>query len=226
MIGCSPLIVAGGVAGAGAAVATDRRSPDKLIEDQAIEIQATDFIYSNKDFGKKVHISVTSFNGTVLLAGETLNQESKQTIVDKINRMRGVKKVIDAIEVKKLASAADRSNDVWITSNVKSHLIAQKGLLTRTKVVTSASNVYLMGIVSNSEAKQILNIVKGVNDVETVTPLFESRDGSLEENLSATAHIKPTVKTQQETKPTIEDEDDITVQPYTLQPAIRMNTDE
>lgn len=226
MIGCSPLIVAGGVAGAGATVAADRRSPDKLIEDQAIEIQATDYLYSHEEFGKEVHISVTSFNGTVLLAGETLSKKSKQTIINKINRMRGVKKVIDAIEVKKLASASDRSNDVWITSKVKSHLIAQKGLLTRSKVVTSASNVYLMGIVSNSEAKQILDIVKGVNGVETVTPLFESRDGTLEANLSATAHIKPMEKPQQETRQMIEDEDDITVQPYILQPAIRINTDE
>jgi len=228
IIGCSPLIIAGGVAGAGATVAADRRSADKLIEDQAIEIQATDYLYSHKEFGKEIHISVTSFNGTVLLTGETLSNKSKQTIINKINQMRGVKKVIDVIEVKKLASASDRSNDVWITSKVKSHLIAQKGLLTRSKVVTSASNVYLMGIVNNKEANQIVNIVKNVNGVETVTPLFESRDGSLEESLSATAHIKPMEKPQQELEETtaIEDEDDITVQPYTLQPAIRMNTDE
>jgi len=230
LTGCSPLIIAGTVAGAGATVAADRRSADKLVEDQAIEIQATDYLYSHEDFGKEIHISVTSFNGTVLLAGETLNEKSKQTIVNKINRMRGVKKVIDAIAVKKLASTADRSQDVWITSKVKSHLIAQKGLLTRSKVVTSASNVYLMGIVSNAEAKQIVSIVKGVNGVETVTPLFESRDGSLEENLSATAHIKPMQKspinTEVKAEDKIEAEDDITVQPYVLQPAIRINTNE
>ena len=223
---CSPLIVAGTVAGAGATVATDRRSPDKLIEDQAIEIQSIDFLYSHKEFGKKVHISVTSFNGTVLLVGETLSEKSKQTIFNKISRMRGVKKVIDAIEVRKLASAADRSHDTWITSKVKSYIIAQKGLLTRTKVITSNSNVYLMGIVSNKEAKQILNIVKKVDGIDSVIPLFESNNGSLDENLTATANIRPSNQPQTMSQEAIEEEDNITIQPYVLQPAIRMNTDE
>ena len=222
---CSPLIVAGTVAGAGATVATDRRSPDNMIEDQAIEIQSTDYLYSHEDFGKKVHVSVTSFNGIVLLVGEVLSEKSKQTIVNKITRMRGVKKVIDAINVKNLTTAADRSNDVWITSKVKSHLIAEKGLLTRSKVITSDSNVYLMGIVSNKEAQNILNIVKEVDGVNSVTPLFESLDGSLSENYSVNTNIKPsntsTTVTDKEMK-----EDDITIQPYVLQPAIRINDNE
>ncbi|HFE36991.1 MAG TPA: transporter, partial [Gammaproteobacteria bacterium] len=57
LYGCAPVIVAGTVAGAGVTVAADRRSPDKIIEDEAIEIQATDYIYSNPKFGKEVHVS-------------------------------------------------------------------------------------------------------------------------------------------------------------------------
>jgi len=224
--GCSPLIVAGTVAGAGATVAADRRAPDKLLEDQAIEIQATDFIYSHETFGKKVHIAVTSFNGTVLVVGETLNEESKQIIVNKINRMRGVKKVIDEIKVKKLASSADRTNDTWITSKVKSHIIVRKGLLTRSKVVTSGTTVYLMGIVNNQEAKQILKLAKSVNGVDQVIPLFEARDNSLDQQLTAVARIKPKQQEKVAKPTTLEDEDTFSVQPYVLQPAIRMTSDE
>jgi len=224
--GCSPIFVAGAVAGAGATVVADRRAPDKLIEDQAIEIQATDFIYSNKDFGKQVHISITSFNGSVLLTGEALSKESKEIIVNKISRMRGVKKVIDVIDVKELASTADRSNDTWITSKVKSNIIAKKGLLTRSKVITSSSDVYLMGIVSNDEAKEIVKIASGVGGVENVIPLFESDDGTLEESLSAAAHIEPMKTEKTKPKPPIEDEDTFTIQPYVLQPTVRKNNDE
>lgn len=231
--GCSPLIIAGTVAGAGVTVAADRRSPDKIIEDQAIEIQATDFIYSHKRYGKEVHISVTSFNSTVLLTGETLDKASKNEIIKKVTRMRGVNKVIDGIKVKKLASAADRTHDTWITSKVKSHIIAQKGLLTRSKVVTSNSNVYLMGIVNNEEAKQLIRIVKGVNGVNTVTPLFTARDESLDKNLTADAHIKPIdteasqkISAAKAAEQAADDEDTFTVQHYTIQPAIKMNDDE
>ncbi len=228
---CAPIIVAGTVAGAGATIAADRRSIDKVVEDQVIEIQATDFIYSNKTFGREVHISVTSFNGTVLLAGETLDSETKQAIIKKVKLQRGVKKVIDAIKIKKLASATDRSHDAWITSKVKSHIIARKGLLTRSKVITSNDHVYLMGIVNNQEAKQLVNIVKNVKGVVSVTPLFESQDDTLEKNLSADAHIKPItstakVKPKLVNKAIVEDEDVFTVQHYVIQPPVRINNDE
>jgi len=234
---CAPIIVAGTVAGAGATIAADRRSIDKVVEDQVIEIQATDFIYSNKTFGKAVHISVTSFNGTVLLAGETLDLATKQRIIKKIKGQRGVKKVIDAIKIKQLASATDRSHDTWITGKVKSHIIAKKGLLTRSKVITSNDHVYLMGIVNNQEAKQLINIVKNVKGVTDITPLFESQGDALEANLSADAHIKPIASTTT-SKPKLnnqnvdedededEDEDVFTVQHYVIQPAVRINKDE
>ena len=131
MQGCAPVLVVGTVAGAGASVASDRRAPEKIIEDNAVEIQATDYIYSNKEFGKKVHIDVTSFNGNVLLTGQSPSEEYKKEIVQHIGRLKAVNKVIDNIQIAKPDSFGDNTNDFWITSKVKSHLIANRGLLTR-----------------------------------------------------------------------------------------------
>jgi len=227
---CAPVIVAGTVAGAGATVVSDRRSPDKMLEDQAIEIQATDYIYSHKDFGKKVHVSVTSFNGTVLISGETPNQNIKDQIVKKVSLLRGVKKVIDVVSVKANIPVSTRTNDMWITSKVKSNIIVNKGLITRTKVVTSDSKVYLLGLVDNKEAKQIVGIVKKVDGIKSVVPLFQAKTGSLDKNLSASSHIVK-AKRQKPNKPkqtnaSIESEDEITVSPYVLQPSIQLNTNE
>lgn len=223
---CSPVIVAGTVAGAGATVAADRRSADKMLEDQVIEVQATDFIYSHEKIGKSAHVSVTSFNGTVLLTGEVSSEPDKAIVLDHINRMRGVNKVIDAIQVRNRLTLADDTNDTWISSKVKSNIIANKGLITRTKVVTSDATVYLMGLVTNKEAKQIVNIVNGVGGVDRVIPLFESLDGTLDTELAASSHI-----TQPETKPvsqsttTVNDEDNVTIQNYVIQPAIQLSND-
>lgn len=228
---CAPVIVAGTVAGAGATIASDRRKPEKILEDEAIEIQATDYIYSDEAFGKKVRIEVAAFNGTVLLAGESPSEAFKNAIVQHIGRMRNVKKVIDNIVIRQPISFKDRSNDFWISSKVRSHLIANRGLLTRTKVITSAGKVYLMGLVTNQEAKEIIHIVEQVNGISEVVPLFESLDGSLEPQYAAATHIvkksSPTKKAKaiKSLEEKIQEEDEITVQPYVLQPPINIDNE-
>ena len=132
MSACSPVVVVGAAAGAGVSVATDRRSTGKMVEDQAIEVRAHDFIYSHEEFGKTVHVAATSVNGTVLLTGEVPKAEYSKIIADRIYRMRPVVSVINKIEVGEKLSVTDRSHDVWMTSKIKSNLLIKKGLLSRT----------------------------------------------------------------------------------------------
>jgi len=224
---CSPFIVVGGVAGLGASVAVDRRSPDKIVEDEAIEIQATDFIYRNEDFGKKVHITVTSYNGTTLVAGEAPNESSKKFILDYVNRLKNVTQVVDAVEIKTAVPFSERSNDTWLTTKVKSKLMANKGLVTHTKVVTSEGNVYLMGIVNNNEAEEILKIVNDVSGINKVTALFEPyKDTQLDESITATARSGKREEKKQQAATELEEEDIIDVQPYTLPAPIQLSDDE
>jgi len=222
---CAPVLVVGTVAGAGAKVAADRRQPEKIIEDNAVEIQATDYIYSHETFGKEVHIEVTSFNGTVLLTGEAPKASYKHEIVQHIGKMRAVDKVIDNIQVKEVSSFNDRSNDFWISSKVSSNLIVHRGLLTRTKVITSDSTVYLLGLVNNNEAQEIISIVNQVEDIKEIVPLFESLDGSLDSSLRVSSRISQNkqIEKQKAEEQKLQEEDEIIVQPYVLQPPIRLS---
>lgn len=226
--GCTPVVVVGAAAGVGITVAVDRRSTANIIEDQAIEVQASDFIYSNDKFGKKVHVDVTSMNGIVLLTGEVPKEEYRQAIYDKVVRMRPVKEVINKIEVRDPLPMSEKTNDTWITSKVKSTLIANKGIPTRTKVVTANNRVYLMGIVSSKEAEQILSIVKNIDGVENVTPLFEGYKTKLKPSLAAQSHKPEKVKQVKEKtlEEELEEEDMITTKPYVLQPPIILKNDE
>ncbi|MDH5258285.1 MAG: BON domain-containing protein [Gammaproteobacteria bacterium] len=229
---CSPILVVGATAGAGATIATDRRSAGKIVEDQAIEMQASDYIYSHEVFGKKVHVAVTSVNGVVLLTGEVPEEEYKHIIYDKINRMRPVREVINKIQVREKLSLDDRSNDVWVTSKIKTRILAKKGLLSRTKVVTSNNNVYLMGMVNKEEANEIITIVKEIDGIENVIPLYEAYKDELPQSLTASAHKSGndsavTEKGKEKIiEKELEEEDAITMQPYVIQPPITLSNDE
>jgi len=228
--GCSPLLVVGAAAGASATIATDRRSTGKMLEDQAIELQATDFIYSNKTFGKKVRVSVTSVNNIVLLTGEVPKAEYRDTIYEKIVRMRAVRDVINKIQVRSKLSAEDRSNDLWITSKIKTRILAKKGLLSRTKVITSDEKVYLMGMVTTQEAEEIIAIIKEMG-INNIIPLYEPYNDNLSKALTAQSQSSsnPTVskkaleKTLEEK---LREEDNITIKPYVITPPITLNNDE
>ncbi|MDH5377437.1 MAG: BON domain-containing protein [Gammaproteobacteria bacterium] len=171
--GCAPVIVAGTVAGAGATLVSDRRSTTALIEDQAIEIKATDAIYRDRELGKKVRIAVTSFNGLVLLSGEAPSQDYRLKAADIIRNLASVREVYNEIQVSQPISLNDRTHDAWITSKVKARLVQERGLFTRTKVVTSGGVVYLMGIATESEANQATSLIHQLDGIQRVIALFE-----------------------------------------------------
>jgi osmotically-inducible protein OsmY len=66
--GCAGAIIAGGATGA--AVASDRRTVGEVVDDQSIEFKAMRAIFSDSELSDKARISITSFNGVVLLTGQ------------------------------------------------------------------------------------------------------------------------------------------------------------
>ena len=71
LTGCVPAMVAVG-AGSAAMVATDRRSTGAQVDDEGIELKVAS--QATAQFGDRIHLNVTSFNGIVLLTGEVPDQ--------------------------------------------------------------------------------------------------------------------------------------------------------
>ena len=224
----TPLIIVGTAASVGTAVAiTDRRPTVRIVEDQSVETQITDFIYGHEEIGKKIHVQVTSYNGSVLLTGEVPDTASKNIILDKANSLRYVDNVVDALEVKPNISFSDRNNDAWLTAKAKSSLMFNKNIITNTKVVTSDKKIYLLGLVNNNEAKRIIGIVNKIEGVDAVIPLFDSNKDTLDENLTAASF---SIEEQQIDEKKILDEklqqeDEIEVKSYVLPAPVTLSDD-
>jgi osmotically-inducible protein OsmY len=76
--------------------------------------------------------------------------------------------------VKAPTGALVRTSDAWITTKIKSWLLANMDTPgVRTKVVTENSVVYLMGLVSQEEARRISDVAASVSGVTRVVQLFE-----------------------------------------------------
>lgn len=168
--GCFPLVV-GGAAG-GAAMFADRRQPDILATDQRIEWTMSQEI--EKRLGDKVHINVTSYNRQVLLTGEVTTPEGKAEIDSIATRVHDVRKVFNEVRIGFPSPFDQRSNDTYITSQVKGRMVsAQKFNPIHIKVVTEAKTVYLMGLVTQQEAEDATEIARNTSGVQRVVRLFE-----------------------------------------------------
>jgi len=173
---CAPVIVAGGATAAVAA--TDKRSVGTQLDDENIELTARRKLNDDNRLGDDIHINITCFNGTLLLTGEATTAEQRDIVVSLVSSIQGVKRVIDSeINVSEPTAFANRVHDSWITGQIKARMLGTENLKsTRIKVVTERSVVYLMGLVSHSQADLATEDARAVSSVKRVVRMFEYTD--------------------------------------------------
>jgi osmotically-inducible protein OsmY len=162
------------VGAAGSSVLSDKRNIQTQMSDQQISHKISYWVMHNPDLHKTTHITVTTFNGIVLLSGQASTHDQKSTIIEHSEQVEGVKRIYDKIEIKAPTSLKRQAQDSWITAKTKAAMINQNGISSGgIKVVTEDSVVYLFGIVGNDEGNQATDIARQIPGVTKVVKLFE-----------------------------------------------------
>ena len=155
------------------------RTLAQQVEDESIETKAKVNINAASDGFDEAHLSIVSFNGFVLLAGQVPSEDLKALATDVVRDIDGVRRIYNELEIGPATSAGTRTNDTWITTQVKTKLLASSDTPgTRVKVVTENGVVYLMGLLSADEADRVALEAAEVGDAERVVKLFEIIAGS------------------------------------------------
>ena len=170
--GCAAAAVAGATAGAD--VIIDRRTTGTLIDDNLIEFKVMDRLRGAGDLWQASHVNATAFNGILLLSGETLDEDMKQRIGTLAAGIPKVRRVHNELALAAPSTLLARSSDTWLTGKVKTTLFSKNTLTAeRVKVVSEKGVVYLMGIVTPTEADQATEITRRISGVQRVVRLFE-----------------------------------------------------
>lgn len=120
------------------------------------------------------HLSVTSFNGVVLLTGQVPSEEAREAAAAVIKELRHVKTVHNELQVAGPTSMVARSNDVWLSTKVKTALVTDDAIEgNRVKIVTEDGVVYLMGLMTRDEAETIVERARQVFGVQKIVKVFE-----------------------------------------------------
>lgn len=171
--GCiaAPLIV-GGAAVTTATVVTDRRSTGTIVSDQVIE-QRVGYEIDQALGQAKRHITVTSYEGRVLLSGEVATLNDRQVAQQVASVSLDVREVINELAVMDPTSMTTRLSDSMLATKVRSAIIGNSKLsLNQMKVTVDRGIVYLMGLVTREEAKLAAQTAAEVSGVQKIVTCF------------------------------------------------------
>jgi osmotically-inducible protein OsmY len=169
--GCFPIIAGTGIYGA--MVLADRRPISVTTIDRGIQLEL-DASIKNK-IGTNAHINVSVFNQKVLLTGEVPNQSYKNLAVKEAGQKENVKKVFDELKITGLSSTEDRLIDSSLYSLIKAKFVTTSDIPSNSmKIVVEAKRVYLMGVVTELEAKAAATVASRASDsVKEVVKLMD-----------------------------------------------------
>lgn len=173
--GCIPVIIAAVGATAGGAIIYDKRTSAVMLQDQDITNKVLANL--NSDIALKnssARVSIATFNHVVLMVGQAQSDELREMAYEDVRRTPGIKRIYNQVEVSPKLTAWDQSGDAWITSKVKTAMLAKPGLSSsQIKVVTENKIVYLMGLVTPHQARLATEAARHVSSVKKVVQVFE-----------------------------------------------------
>ena len=168
---CAPILV-GGAAITSATVMTDRRSTGSIVNDEVLEKRVAYEIQQAIGY-ERHHISVTSYDGKVLLSGEVASEQEKMVAQRVASQSVDVASVLNELAVMDPSSVPTRISDSMLATKVRSTIIATKQIsLNQMKVTVERGIVYLMGIVTAVEADTASRTAAEVSGVQQVVACF------------------------------------------------------
>ena len=150
-------------------VAEGDRSLGTVIDDATIKVQiAQTFISSEENLFLNIDTSV--IEGRVLLTGIVDTQEIRIDAVKRVWAVKGIKEIINEIEVGDKTTFKEYGQDLWITTQVRGLAAKNLGLRGLSyNFETIKGKVYIAGITSRKDQLetliQVIKTIKGVKEI-------------------------------------------------------------
>lgn len=154
------------------------RTAGQFIDDETAEVTIAVNLKKATPELKVSNINVKVYNGVVLIAGQVPSDEARQAAEKVATQHRGVKRVINQLEVAGKATVISEINDLTISTQAKALVLKElgRGVYQRTLITTENSIIYVMGFVTQTEAAALENVISSVRGVKRIVRAFEYID--------------------------------------------------
>lgn len=160
-----------------AAIATktihDPRTIGTQIDDDTLAIKITKIFAKDQELKKNTHINIIVYQRKVLLTGQSPSIKFIERAKHIILGIHGILGIYNEVRQGPLVSLKQRSMDIWITTKIRSQLFASMYIKSsKFKITTENGEVFLLGIVTNDEAKIATKIANKTHGVKCITTIF------------------------------------------------------
>ena len=162
----------GAVVGAGATAGTaamEERGISGAVDDTELRLRIN-ALFSSKDERLWRKIGLQVYAGRVLLTGRADTAHMRAEAVRLVWQAKGVKEVINELQIAESGGASGFARDTWISTQLKSRLLFDKRILSiNYSVETVNHTVYLIGLAqSREELSRVTNHARTLDYVKKV----------------------------------------------------------
>lgn len=167
--GCAAPVVLAGAATTGAVVAAEERSVGAVVDDTSIKLAINRaWLQSDSEIFSNLNTRVNE--GRVLITGVVADPQQRLEAVRLAWQVRGVREVINEIEVAQPAGFSGYARDTAISAQIESRLLFDTSIRSiNYTVVTESRVVYLMGIAQDeAERARVIDHARQIPYVRRV----------------------------------------------------------
>tara|TARA_B100000029_G_scaffold493230_1_gene555490 strand:- start:464 stop:1063 length:600 start_codon:yes stop_codon:yes gene_type:complete len=185
---CAPLLagcVSSALSAAGdvVTVAGQERSFGNAVDDATIVTEIHHYYLQNDVNDILINVGVTSHEGRVLLTGNVNTHEAAVNAVRLAWQAKGVKEVINEIEVRPETGPSNRAKDEWIEKQIEGRMLITKDIKSLNYTVEVVNAIaYILGIAQDdAELQRVFHITSTTKGVKRVVSHVRLKDGGLRE---------------------------------------------
>jgi osmotically-inducible protein OsmY len=157
----------------GAQAAYNQHNLKNSFRNQSICMKVDHAIHWQTTAYKDSRVSVSTFNNIVLLTGQVPDTALRNNLLVIAKSVPGVTKVYNLTTVSSPTSSLVQISDSWITTKIKSQMIAEEDIdPSQIKVLTENGTVYLIGTVFPNQGALATEIARSTSGVENVVRIF------------------------------------------------------
>lgn len=154
-----------------------KRTPGAALDDKFIQTKSKVNLEKIDARFESAQIKISSYNGVVLLTGNVPESDMREIANNSIQKIRGVRRVHNELNVSPPRSFGAKFGDGWLTRKVKTRFMLDRNIEgSRVRVISNNGVMYLMGLVTREEADAIVNKAKSVYGLQKIVRVFEYID--------------------------------------------------
>lgn len=153
----------------GAQLVYDRYSIQQGIDNHQIQVKANHRLFDRYPHLKRANISVITYNKDLIIIGQVPTQADKVLVNNTLKSLKGMRRFFNELVVSQNSSMAQSIKDSWLTTKLRTKMVAENGIdPSKFKVISENSVVYIMGDVKKSQANKVVQLAQNLSGVSKV----------------------------------------------------------